>query len=305
MKIHKICAGIIMLTAAATIHAAVPPLMSYQGKLTDEHGAPVADGDYSIWFRIYTDSIGNDVLWEEEQTSVSVKEGLFSVLLGSIDSIPDTVFTGAPRWLGIQVSPDPEMTPRRPIVSVAYAFTDCDWTSDSADLYRIDGDVGVGGIPPGDAKLYVYTDTTGWKYALYAEGPHGIKGINTGLAGTGVTGEGGHAGLAGDGGYIGVVGHGFYGGWFEGRGYFRDAVGIGISDADTTLHVVGNIKMVDGNEATGRVLTSDANGVGSWQDAAGGGSGRSPIQYSTQIGAGESPKEALGMCCTVTASTLM
>ena len=44
-------------------------------------------------------------------------------------------------------------------------------------------------------------------------------------------------------------------------------VGIGTPAPDTTLHVVGNIKMVDGNEGTGMVLTSDANGVGSWQNA--------------------------------------
>ncbi|HLF64605.1 MAG TPA: tail fiber domain-containing protein [Saprospiraceae bacterium] len=43
-------------------------------------------------------------------------------------------------------------------------------------------------------------------------------------------------------------------------------VGIGTSDPDTTLHVVGSIKMVDGNQATGRVMISDANGVGFWTD---------------------------------------
>lgn len=43
-------------------------------------------------------------------------------------------------------------------------------------------------------------------------------------------------------------------------------VGIGVSP-DEKLHVAGNIKMVDGNEQAGRVLTSDANGVASWQDS--------------------------------------
>ena len=43
-------------------------------------------------------------------------------------------------------------------------------------------------------------------------------------------------------------------------------VGIGTTTPDTTFHVVGNIKIEDGNEGTGKVLTSDANGVATWQD---------------------------------------
>jgi hypothetical protein len=48
-------------------------------------------------------------------------------------------------------------------------------------------------------------------------------------------------------------------------------VGIGTNAPDEQLHVVGNIRMVDGNQTAGYVLTSDANGVGSWQAASGGG----------------------------------
>ncbi len=48
-------------------------------------------------------------------------------------------------------------------------------------------------------------------------------------------------------------------------------VGIGTDAPDTTLHVVGNIKMVDGNEAAGYVMTSDLNGVGYWAPAGAGG----------------------------------
>ncbi len=44
-------------------------------------------------------------------------------------------------------------------------------------------------------------------------------------------------------------------------------VGIGTSTATEKLHVVGHIKMVDGNQAAGKILTSDANGKASWQDA--------------------------------------
>lgn len=43
------------------------------------------------------------------------------------------------------------------------------------------------------------------------------------------------------------------------------AVG-GIITAQEKLHVLGRIRMVDGNQATGRVLTSDANGTATWQN---------------------------------------
>ena len=46
-------------------------------------------------------------------------------------------------------------------------------------------------------------------------------------------------------------------------------VGIGTSIPDSKLHVVGNIKMEDDNQGTGKVLMSDSNGVGSWQPATG------------------------------------
>ena len=49
-------------------------------------------------------------------------------------------------------------------------------------------------------------------------------------------------------------------------------VGIGTTSPDEKLHVAGSIKIVDGNQAAGKVLTSDANGVASWQTASGGGS---------------------------------
>ncbi len=42
-------------------------------------------------------------------------------------------------------------------------------------------------------------------------------------------------------------------------------IGIGILNPQERLHVVGNIRMVDGNQALGSVLTSDANGTASWQ----------------------------------------
>jgi len=46
-------------------------------------------------------------------------------------------------------------------------------------------------------------------------------------------------------------------------------VGIGTVAPSEELHVVGSVKIVDGNQGSGKVLTSDANGVGTWSAAGG------------------------------------
>ena len=47
--------------------AAVPQLINYQGWLTENGVNPVADGDYSLTFKIYNDSTAGTVLWTETQ----------------------------------------------------------------------------------------------------------------------------------------------------------------------------------------------------------------------------------------------
>ena len=49
------------------------------------------------------------------------------------------------------------------------------------------------------------------------------------------------------------------------------AVGIGTTTPSEKLEVSGSIKMVDGTQGSGKVLTSDASGKASWQTPSGGG----------------------------------
>ena len=42
-------------------------------------------------------------------------------------------------------------------------------------------------------------------------------------------------------------------------------VSIGTTNADATLHIAGNVKIADGTQGNGKVLTSDSNGKASWQ----------------------------------------
>lgn len=59
-------------------------------------------------------------LWSETHPAVTLTNGQFSVELGSIT--PINLDFSAKYYLGIQVGSDSEMTPRRPLSSVGYAF---------------------------------------------------------------------------------------------------------------------------------------------------------------------------------------
>jgi len=100
--------------------AQVPQLINYQGVLTNSAGSPI-NGTQSIKFSIYSSAAGGSVLWTETQ-SVSVQNGLFNVLLGSITSIPYSVFDASERYLALKVGSDAEMTPRKRLVSTGYSF---------------------------------------------------------------------------------------------------------------------------------------------------------------------------------------
>ncbi len=98
----------------------IPRLLSYQGRLTDSLGNPVPDGNYQLTFRLYTQETGGTPFWTEAQT-VLVRNGLFSVLLGSITPITSLPDAGV-LYLSLQVGAEAELTPRLRIVSSAYAF---------------------------------------------------------------------------------------------------------------------------------------------------------------------------------------
>ena len=126
-----------------------------------------------------------------------------------------------------------------------YTLRDSDWNywSNTPDMYALPaGNVGIGGVPPSDAKFYVKSEFLDWKYGLYTESDLGIKSVSTAMVGTGITGEGGHAGVHGNG-FIGILGSGFYGGWFQGHGVFEGNVGINIQEPVNALHIDGAIQL--------------------------------------------------------------
>jgi hypothetical protein len=164
-KIFLLILGISIVLFSANLFASVPRMISYQGKITTTAGLLI-DTTLAMTFAIYADPLGMPPsLWGETQDSVKVEKGLFSVLLGSVNPISDSVFDGSIVYLAVKVGDDPVMTPLKPIVSVAYAYralnVDNDWTfriTDTADTTLITG--GQWGMARYGNVLYGNGDST-------------------------------------------------------------------------------------------------------------------------------------------------
>lgn len=120
-----------MLLAGAA-RAQVPNLLNYQGRLTDPSGNP-SNGAFTMTFAMYDAVSGGNPLpsgspWAETQ-NVTVTDGSFNVLLGSVTALPSNLFQGGPldasgplRFLQVTINGE-ALTPRRRIVSAAYVLS--------------------------------------------------------------------------------------------------------------------------------------------------------------------------------------
>lgn len=108
------------LTLAVPASAAVPRTMSYQGILTDNLGNPIADGNYSLTVRLYDALTLGNLVFTENFPTVAVARGGFNVVLGT--AAPISINMDKPLWLSLQVGVDPELSPRVPLASSAYAL---------------------------------------------------------------------------------------------------------------------------------------------------------------------------------------
>ncbi len=125
-----LAAALVAITASASFAVFVsgPPYeFSYQGRLTDALGNPVADGVHSVQFTLWDSPILSgpfDSKWTSGPVSVTTTGGLFSVLLGAspMPAIGIGVVYDSVTWLGIKVGADPEISPRTRIVSAPYAL---------------------------------------------------------------------------------------------------------------------------------------------------------------------------------------
>ena len=154
----------------------------YQGRLADADGNPVTD-TVNMVFRLYSQASGGAPLWEEQWTGsngVQVSDGLFNVMLGSLNPIPQDVITGHDNlFLGITAGTDDEMTPRVQLGSVPFAvqaLTVPDGSIDSAKISTQGLDV------PGTLRatgVLDFPDHLGWQWHDAVAFKHNAKGWAT------------------------------------------------------------------------------------------------------------------------------
>jgi len=130
-------------TLAGSLHnlnAASISTIPYQGRLADASGNPIT-GKQNMEFRLYDVPVGGTPLWEEFWTganSVDVSDGLFSVMLGSINTGLTAVVQGnTTLYLGITVGTDSEMVPRVQLGSVPFSIWSLTVADDSITSAKI------------------------------------------------------------------------------------------------------------------------------------------------------------------------
>jgi hypothetical protein len=107
---------------STVVFGAVPQMMNFQGRLTDDVGQPIT-GTRDLKFRIYDDPIlSTSLLWgPETQNNVPVTDGIFSVQLGSFTPLGQNVFNNTNCYLEIEVEGS-ILTPRQQIIAHAYSY---------------------------------------------------------------------------------------------------------------------------------------------------------------------------------------
>lgn len=158
-----------MPVAAPAAPLAGPGVISYQGQLSDANDQPIT-GHVGMTFRLFDAPSGGTYLWQERYVTdneVPVNNGLFNVLLGSINPIPASVWNEPALYLEIRVGGE-TLAPREPVGVVpyalfattanrAYALSAPDGDPADAVFVNNDGKVGIGKPIP-QAKLHVDGD---------------------------------------------------------------------------------------------------------------------------------------------------
>jgi hypothetical protein len=163
--------------------ASAPNIISYQGRLLNNNGVPVASSSANVIFEIYTAASGGSCLWSNSSTTcasatartVTLTDGLFSENLGDTAAgvpyaaITDSVFgNNAATYLQVTVNGE-ALTPRKQVVAAPYALNsdtldgmdaDTDGSTATAVVaFDANGNLQITGNPQGgtvaDGSLYI------------------------------------------------------------------------------------------------------------------------------------------------------
>jgi hypothetical protein len=159
---HAVTAVLAVLLVSTIVQAEIPQVMGYQGRVTDNGGNPVANGSYTMRFRIYDNSGGSgSPLWDSGSRTVAVSGGVFSVMLGESPQPALGLAFDQDYWLLVTFGGQ-NQTPLRRLGSVGYAYM----ASGLVPGTEVGGSV-TG--PPFAVIKGTNTATTGFAYGLWGE----------------------------------------------------------------------------------------------------------------------------------------
>lgn len=124
--------GLLMLAGGGSVLASgqtpasaavLPSTFNYQGLLRNPDGS-LTTGSFTITARIYDAAASGSALYTETFASVTVRDGLFNVVLGDNPQGQNLtgVFAEMPRYIGIQLDDTPELIPRQRLHGVPWAL---------------------------------------------------------------------------------------------------------------------------------------------------------------------------------------
>ncbi len=164
--------GILLLTLSGTAQSDIPKTISYQGRVTDSGGTPVADGNYTMRFFIYDAVTGGAILWDSSAQPVNVSNGIFNVLLGESPQPMMDLDFDQDYWLLVRFA-GIDQIPRQRLASVGYAYM-------ASGL--VAGTEVIGSVSTGTSSAIKATNTATTSYR------NGVFGESHSTAGRGVYG---------------------------------------------------------------------------------------------------------------------
>ena len=139
----------------------IPDTFNYQGFLRKPDGT-LATGMYTITAQIYAAADGGAALYHETFPNVTVRDGLFNVVLGDDPQGQDLsgAFSTAPRFIGLTlVGQGGELIPRQRLHAVPWAI----YATNAANANLLDGQDADVLVPPGTVVAYAGdTAPPGW-----------------------------------------------------------------------------------------------------------------------------------------------
>jgi len=135
MPALRIAIGLALAVGLARpVHAQVPRLLGYQGRLLRADGT-AATGTATVAFAVYSVESGGSPLWSETQT-LGLSDGYYSTLLGLVATPQDDLFSSGARWLEVKVGSE-TFALRQRVGTVAYALTAASVAGGSADVLSL------------------------------------------------------------------------------------------------------------------------------------------------------------------------